>query len=132
MPDYALSSSGVPTGAILLWHGTIATIPEGYALCDGNSGTPNLTNKFIMGAGGTYNPADTGGSATKTLSINEMPSHTHIASFAGSGATQAPPYAVIPTYTGTASFNVTTSSSGSGNSFSILNPYYALAYIMKL
>ena len=50
-------ANGVPSGAIMMWSGTIATIPSGWYLCDGTNGTPNLTNKFIIGA-----DADDGGS----------------------------------------------------------------------
>ena len=40
----------VPIGGIIMWSGTIATIPNNWLLCDGNGGTPNLTNRFIVGA----------------------------------------------------------------------------------
>ncbi|MGJ0848633.1 hypothetical protein ACR77J_18340, partial [Tissierella praeacuta] len=46
--------SGVPKGAILMWSGSIANIPEGWALCDGNNGTPDLRDRFIVGAGRAY------------------------------------------------------------------------------
>ena len=52
----------VPIGGIILWHGTVLRIPEGYRLCDGTLGTPDLRGKFILGAGGAYDPDDTGGS----------------------------------------------------------------------
>tara|TARA_B100002019_G_scaffold281975_1_gene286676 strand:+ start:1166 stop:2161 length:996 start_codon:yes stop_codon:yes gene_type:complete len=48
----------IQTGMIVMWHGLIANIPTGWALCDGNNGTPNLTDKFIVGAA-----ADSGGAA---------------------------------------------------------------------
>lgn len=44
--------------AIAAWYGSIASIPEGWFLCDGNNGTPDLRDKFIVGAGGAYNPDD--------------------------------------------------------------------------
>lgn len=46
-------------GMIMAWHGTIAKIPSGWHLCDGNAGTINLVNKFLVCAGDTYNPGDT-------------------------------------------------------------------------
>jgi len=52
----------IPRGAILMWYGTIATIPSGYALCDGNNGTPDLRNKFIVCA-----DADQAGQAKTTI-----------------------------------------------------------------
>jgi hypothetical protein len=60
------------TGMIILWSGSIASIPSGFALCDGTSGTPDLRDRFIVGAGSTYAVDATGGSADATL-----PTHTH-------------------------------------------------------
>lgn len=62
----------VPSGAIMMWSGSIASIPAGWYLCDGTNGTPNLRDRFIVGAGSTYAVNATGGSADATL-----PSHTH-------------------------------------------------------
>lgn len=45
-------------GMIMMWHGSVATIPSGWHLCDGAAGTIDLRNKFLVGAGDTYNPAD--------------------------------------------------------------------------
>lgn len=44
---------------IMIWSGAIVDIPAGWALCDGNNGTPDLRNKIVIGAGDTYNPGDT-------------------------------------------------------------------------
>jgi len=71
------SHGEVPSGMIALWSGTIATIPSGWFLCDGNNGTPDLRDRFIAGAGTTYGVGSIGGAATHTLSVSEMPSHTH-------------------------------------------------------
>lgn len=56
----------VPVGGIILWSGAENAIPTGWHLCDGTSGTPNLQNKFIIGAGDTYAVGATAGSATHT------------------------------------------------------------------
>ena len=69
--------SGFPSGGIIMWSGSVASIPSGWALCDGTNGTPNLQNRFVVGAGDTYTPADTGGSADAII-----PSHSH--TFSGS------------------------------------------------
>jgi len=96
------ASALIPSGGIIMWSGLIASIPTGWALCDGNNGTPDLRNRFIVGAGDTYDRNDTGGSTTTStdgshthttdtsgahdhggstephqLTIAEMPSHTH-------------------------------------------------------
>lgn len=54
----------VPIGGIINWSGAIVNIPAGYQLCDGTNGTPNLKNKFIVGAGDTYAVDGTGGALT--------------------------------------------------------------------
>ena len=66
------SVPGVPVGGIIMWSGATNNIPSGWALCDGNNGTPNLQDKFIVGAGSSYAVAATGGSADATLV-----SHSH-------------------------------------------------------
>jgi hypothetical protein len=72
------SSIFIPTGVITMWSGSIATIPFGWALCDGGTygavTTPDLTEKFVVGANtsGTFIVGATGGSANATL-----PAHTH-------------------------------------------------------
>ena len=62
------------TGMIMLWSGSTGTIPSGWALCNGSSGTPDLRDRFVVGAGSTYAVDATGGSADATI-----PSHTHTA-----------------------------------------------------
>ena len=59
----------VPTGFIGMWSGSASTIPTGWTLCDGTNGTPNLTDRFVLGAGKTYQPGATGGTATATPSV---------------------------------------------------------------
>jgi microcystin-dependent protein len=70
----------VPHGVIWMWNSTAASIPAGFQLCDGSNGTPDLRDKFIVGAGSTYSPADTGGAASVTLSTDQIPSHNHSSS----------------------------------------------------
>jgi microcystin-dependent protein len=69
------AASPFVTGMIMLWSGSIASIPSGWALCDGTSGTPNLEDRFVVGAGNTYAVNATGGSADAIVV-----SHTHTAS----------------------------------------------------
>lgn len=76
----AASTAAFPSGGIVLWSGSIASIPSGWLLCNGASGTPDLRDRFIVGAGSTYAVAATGGANSNTLSIANLPAHTHTGS----------------------------------------------------
>ena len=45
--------SAAPRGMISMWSGVAETIPQGWALCDGTNGTPDLRDKFVLGASET-------------------------------------------------------------------------------
>ena len=70
---------GVPSGIIAVWSGSEGSIPSGWYLCNGSNGTPDLRNRFIVGAGSgsSYSVGNTGGSNTVTLSTSQIPSHSH-------------------------------------------------------
>lgn len=70
------SAGFVPRGVIVMWSGE--KIPQGWALCDGNNGTPNLCDRFIVGAGKTYGVGDTGGTNEVALTKAQMPNHSHL------------------------------------------------------
>lgn len=125
-------NSGVPSGCILIWSGAIDTIPNGWALCDGTNGTPNLKSRFVYGAG-DKNVGETGGSEEVTLTVEQMPSHTHTVSTitSGSGVTKANHCTAWGKTTGTFNFTSTGSTDGD-EAHSNMPPYYVLAYIMKL
>ena len=72
-------------GMIMMWYGSSNNVPNGWAICDGKNGTPNLTDRFIVGAGSSYSLGALGGTNTVTLNTNQMPSHTHVISGNGSG-----------------------------------------------
>ena len=64
-------------GIIVIWSGSVATIPTGWLLCDGTNGTIDLRDRFIIGAGNTYAVGATGGVAAVTLTQAQMPVHDH-------------------------------------------------------
>jgi len=70
--DSTVSGALVPIGGIIMWSGSVATIPSSWRLCNGTNGTPNLRDRFIVGAGSGYAVGATGGSANATLV-----SHSH-------------------------------------------------------
>lgn len=137
-------STGVPTGAILMWSGSIASIPAGWNLCDGSNGTPNLVDRFVVCAGSMYAVNAAGGSAnaivvahTHTTVVND-PGHLHTANTynAGQNATNGGALAgsngSSNTSTSTTGITVGVNSSGQDGANANLPPYFALAYIMKV
>ncbi len=111
----------IPINTIAIWHSSIATIPAGWALCDGNSGTPDLRDQFIIGAGDSFAPNDSGGSQNHTHDFTSD-GHTHtlgITSF---------------NLNGTGLSNVTDSDvvAGTTDPASVLPPYFSLPYIMRI
>lgn len=142
-------ANGVPSGSILMWSGSILSIPSGWYLCDGSNSTPDLRNRFIVGAGSTYNVGVTGGSAdavvvshTHTASVTD-PGHTHattpatplVGTVQGGHPGGAAPNPGTPSNlsinTASTGISVGISTTGSSGTNANLPPYYALAYIMK-
>ena len=120
-------SSLFVTGMIMMYNGSSA--PSGWAICNGSNGTPDLRDRFIVGTGSSYSLGNTGGANSVTLTVNQIPSHTHnllfgIGSFGGSSGAQT------PRDTGTTSGRI--SNTGGGQSHENRPPYYALMFIMKL
>jgi hypothetical protein len=99
----------VPQGAIIMWSGTLASIPSGWALCDGTNGTPDLRNRFIYGVSAGEDPGATGGSIEHNHQVN-IPG----AALGWAGAAVALPGVFSTTF----AYH--------------LPPYYKLAFIMKL
>jgi hypothetical protein len=130
----------IPVGGIIMWSGSIVSIPTGWALCNGSSGTPDLRNKFIVGAGSTYAVAATGGSADATLvdhthTITD-PGHNHSISYGSYGAglggnTRIGQSGGGPIYTNSNTTGITIAPVGIGSTNANLPPYYALAFIMR-
>jgi microcystin-dependent protein len=122
----------IPRGVIVAFSGS--DIPQGWALCDGDNGTPNLIDKFILGSR-LDTMSQTGGRSSVTLTINELPAHTH--------RIELPYLNVYSTNdkSGDISEGKTwksiksisdTQPTGLGQPFEIMPPYYRLVYIMKL
>ena len=78
-PGPSGTDASLPQGVIVAWSGTEASIPSGWVLCNGSNSTPDLRNRFIVGAGtgSNYTPGNTGGSDSVSLTTAQMPSHSH-------------------------------------------------------
>jgi len=126
----------IPPGTILMWSGATTNVPQGWKLCNGTNGTPDLRDRFIVGAGLGYAVGVTGGEATHKLTVAEMPRHNHdftvIKKFATSWADS---YLTCgqdsrdQDYTGGTGWITYT---GGGQPHENRPPYYALCFIMKL
>jgi hypothetical protein len=140
----------IPTGMINLWYGAIGSVPTGWYLCDGANGTPDLRDRFVVGAGSTYSVAAVGGAtdaivvshthtATSTSTVTD-PGHKHtvggsgygLASGSNAGAWYNSTSDTSTAVTGvTVSTTTTNASAGVSGTNANLPPYYALAYVMK-
>jgi microcystin-dependent protein len=157
----AAAAAAFPVGGIIMWSGTIAAIPSGWALCNGSNGTPDLRDRFIIGA--TQDDAGVAktnvtGSLTTTGGSKDaiVVSHTHTAttSITDSGHTHSVPTNSVtgPGNMGGGRFingddaggnvnttsattgitaSTTVSTQGSSGTDANLPPYYSLAFIMK-
>ena len=148
------SSVGFVAGMIVMWSGTVATIPSGWVLCNGSNSTPDLRDRFIIGArqddagvaktNVTGSLTQTGGSKdaivvshTHTATVTD-PGHVHSISFqsanvAGSayGSYITGLSAGTATQSAVTGISVSNSTTGSSGTDANLVPYFALAFIMK-
>ena len=124
------------TGMIILWSGAADAIPSGFVLCNGSNGTPDLRGRFVVGyhdGNSDYDVNDTGGSESVTLTVNQLPAHTHTHTKATHPAGSGPEQNQSGGPEDRTNFGDTgtTSSTGGGQSHENRPPYYALCYIMK-
>jgi len=142
-------------GMIMLWSGSTGTVPSGWRLCDGGGGTPNLRDRFVVGAGSSYAVNATGGSNTRTTNTKSLTTSSKTLSVSrdGWGTTGGPLGTAtagrVLVGSGQAEYSEGLESiraAGSNRSLGSHNhtigghnhtvdtrsPYYALAYIMKL
>lgn len=118
-----------PVGTIVIWSGTADNIPSGWQLCDGTNGTPDLRDKFVLGAGTNHAVGETGGSEDVTLTVEQMPSHSHsyyYRSGAGTAGGSGKSFATD------SRSSQSSSKTGGDQPHPNMPPYYALCYIMKL
>jgi len=137
----------IPAGLISLWSGSIGSIPVGWYLCDGTNGTPDLRDRFIVGAGTTYAVTATGGSTDSVVvshnhtatSVVTDPGHRHGVGYVSNVDTSGGVYSLsssstaVMSSTATTGITVATTNTAAGVSGTNANlpPYYALAYVMK-
>jgi hypothetical protein len=152
-------ANSIPSGLISMWSGSIASIPTGWVLCNGSNSTPDLRNKFVIGAhsdtagvayttvtgsntttGGTKDAIVVSHTHTATSSVTD-PGHLHtFTNYSNAGGASDTPIIGSSNTTATVSTNsavtgisvaTTNASTGSSGTDQNLPPYYALAFIMK-
>lgn len=128
--DVAVFGAKIPPGVIVMWSGAVNNIPSGWVLCNGANGTPNLINRFVMGAGTRYAVGATGGEEKHTLTDNELPQHSHSIITALYEVTDGKYEGLLSVQTDVR-FPNKTGALGSAYPHNNLPPYYALCYIMK-
>lgn len=78
--------AGLPSGVIMMWSGALAALPDGWTLCNGANGTPDLRDRFVMGASSTPEVGTTAGANTLTLTSSQLPVHAHTGSCTTDGS----------------------------------------------
>jgi microcystin-dependent protein len=135
----------IPTNIIIMWSGAINEIPNGWLLCNGSSGTPNLRNRFVVGAGNKFSLDNIGGSKDAILPTHNHANvtsssaggHTHVVVVQSRGANSmvpgqgaAPNGTIGTTANGNHDHTFNTTMAGESGVGKNMPPYYALAYIM--
>ena len=116
----------------MIWSGAANAIPSGFVLCNGSNSTPDLRDRFVVGAQNAYSVGATGGADSVTLTVSQIPSHNHSVTFPITA-----PQGGIPSNNSfgcnhnSSGMTRTSSSVGGGGSHENRPPYYALCYVMK-
>ena len=132
-----IGAGTIPVGGIIMWSGSIASIPTGWALCNGSSGTPDLRDRFIVGAGNNYSVAGVGGTTD-----SQLPAHTHNVTNGSANSFTAVTSVSDESINQGGGGGVNVADQESSTTFTIqsagisstnqnLPPYYALAFIMR-
>lgn len=136
--DKRLEALKIPIGMIMMWSGSVASIPFHWQLCDGTGGTPDLRDKFIVGAGNSYNPGVTGGAVDHDHDAHtdlvhagaDVDAHAGDSVEVGYGGPTIIPFADAgdKSHAVTQPDNHTISAHSTESN---LPPYYALCFIMR-
>lgn len=128
----------VDRGVIVMWSGLLVNIPSGWVLCDGNNGTPDLRDKFVVGAAPLANPGATGGAANHSHTYSDVVNHVHVQN-RNSGTTGSQSgYGIDTSTSGSAATGISTANptggvaQGTTDTADSRPPYYAVAFIQKI
>ena len=121
----------MPVGSIIMFNGKAEEIPSGWAICNGENGTPNLIDRFILAS--TY-CGGTGGQSQITLSVSQLPPHRHRLKKCWYGKSDNADDRQVVRWDDSVGTNdqILTEETGFGLPINIMPPYYRLIYIMKV
>lgn len=140
----------IPIGGIIMWSGSVTNVPAGWALCDGTTHygvvSPDLRGRFVLGAGSgagltPRTVGQSGGEETHTLTLGEMPSHSHTNVFVDNGypdnwgrrdTTGVNGHFIVDSHGGGNLANFASTANGGGGAHTNMPPYYVLAYIIRV
>lgn len=145
-----ICSQSIPTGMLLCDGSTYLRVDYPnlydaldlfYIIDDYSFRVPDMSDRFVLGAGNVIGRNDTGGSFGHTQTIGEMPTHTHtspphahseVASVPTiiNGGLEAPASAATPTAATTGFTAATIDAAGGGQEMDVTNPYIALRYVV--
>lgn len=127
----------VPVGGIIMWTKKDLPDTEHWAVCDGKNDTPDLRDRFVVGAGYSYSLGNTGGATSVTLTVDQMPSHSHQVKVTAQGykdsrSNDAECVNWDHNESGKGSDYWWSEPAGGDQSHENRPPYYALYYIMRV
>lgn len=149
---YAFTAgNGVPKGGVIMWSGAVNQIPDGWVLCNGANGTPDLRDRFVVGAGNNYASNLTGGNSAINLGhahnvgISEAGNHAHGGTTTGpndfSDRNKTDSHSLYNTPSNSHIHTINSDGSHAHSAWTdsqlssaqdIRPPFFALAFIMKL
>lgn len=122
------------SGMIIMWSGSIASIPSGWVLCNGANSTPDLRGRFVIGAdsSGSYQVNGTGNGSLPSTTVTVTSGASALFYDKGGSYNPVTAYIASTVYSGGAGYPHQDTISGSfGSGSTNVAVYYALAYIMK-
>jgi len=122
---------GIPSGVIMMWSGAQNAIPSGFVLCDGQNSTPDLRNRFVVGATDTYSVGATGGATSTNAVLGSVVVYTGTEDNPNQVQDASSSYNGINNKNSRDRHQHGTDINHTHSNIPTLPPYYALCYIMK-
>jgi len=122
---------GIPSGVIMMWSGAADAIPSGFVLCNGQNSTPDLRNRFVVGATDTYSVGATGGATSTNAVLGSVVVYTGTEDNPNQVQDASSSYNGINNKNSRDRHQHGTDINHTHSNIPTLPPYYALCYIMK-